>query len=66
MNKVTLLKNLGVGLIALGALLLILGATVPFMNDLIDYNAFTFGAAGLVIVGLLLHIILNKRLPLDE
>lgn len=62
----TFLKNLGVVLIVLGALLSILGTAVPAMGDMLDQNWYTTGSAVLVVVGLLAHILLNKYLPLEE
>lgn len=58
------LKNLGVLLIIVGALLLILPTLIPAMVDLLDYNAYTVAGAVLVIIGFLAHIIFNKYLPL--
>ena len=60
------LKNLGVILIVLGALLSILGTAVPAMGDLLDQNVYTVGSAVLVVVGLLAHILFNKYLPLED
>lgn len=58
------LKNLGVLLIIVGALLLILPSLIPAMVDLLDYNAYTVTGCALVIVGFFAHILLNKYLPL--
>jgi protein-S-isoprenylcysteine O-methyltransferase Ste14 len=55
-------KYIGVMLVALGALLLILSAFVPFMNDLADQNWYTWGSLIVFIIGgLITHIILNKK-----
>ena len=54
-----LMKNLGIILIVLGAVLLIL--TVDVLKDMADYNAYTWGSVGLIVVGLILHIVLNKK-----
>lgn len=61
-----LLKLLGIGITLLGALLLILGGFV--FTDLLDQHFNWFILLGLVLVvgGLFTHIILNKRLPLDD
>ena len=50
--KTSFLKNLGIILVVLGALLAILGTII--------------GSAVLVVIGLLCHIFLNKYLPLDD
>ncbi len=55
------MKNLGIILIILGALAQILCAVVPAMGDLADQNPYTWGALGLIVVGLILHIVLNKK-----
>jgi protein-S-isoprenylcysteine O-methyltransferase Ste14 len=54
-------KYIGVMLVALGALLLILSAFVPFMNDLADQNWYTWGSVVIIIAGLLTHIFVNKK-----
>ena len=55
-------KYIGVMLVALGALLLILSAFVPFMNDLADQNWSTWGSLIVLIIGgLITHIIVNKK-----
>ena len=61
MEKV--LKHLGLALIILGALLLILPMLVSAMADLVDYNWSTVGNIALIIIGLILHILMNKHLP---
>lgn len=60
------MKNLGIILICLGALLLIL--TYPafkfipaIVPDMADQNLYTWGGAALTIVGLITHIIVNKK-----
>lgn len=52
------LKNLGVILIVIGAVLLALGAFV--FRDMIDYNWYTCGSFILMIIGLIAHIVINK------
>ncbi|MCR4614144.1 MAG: hypothetical protein K5778_09085 [Bacteroidaceae bacterium] len=59
-------KNLGIGLVVLGAVLLILATVIPPLGNLLDINIYTAGSAFLVIVGLIVHIWMNKKLPLDE
>ena len=53
------MKNLGVTLIIVGALLLILGAFL--LKDMVDYNWYTWGSVVLIIIGLVLHIVINKK-----
>ena len=55
------MKNLGLILIILGALLIILCALVPFMADLADQNWYTWGSVFLIIAGLITHIVVNKK-----
>jgi hypothetical protein len=55
------MKNLGIILIIIGALLLVLCAIVPPMADLADQNWYTIGSLVLIIVGLIAHIFINKR-----
>ncbi len=55
------MKNLGIILIVVGALLLILCALVPFMSDMADQNWYTWGSFILIIIGLLTHIFMNKK-----
>lgn len=54
------MKNLGLILIIVGAVLLILCSLVPALNDMADQNWYTGGSAALIIIGLLLHIFLKK------
>ena len=56
------MKNLGLILIIVGALLLILCALVPAMADLADQNWYTWGSVFLIIAGLITHIFVNKKL----
>ena len=56
------MKNLGIILIIVGALLLILCALVPAMGDLADQNWYTWGNFFLIVVGLITHIVVNKKL----
>jgi len=60
------MKNLGLILIIVGALMLILGMLgdplgVSALSDLCDFNAYTLGAFLLVVVGFVAHIVLNKK-----
>ncbi|MBR0047534.1 MAG: hypothetical protein IJP75_11770 [Bacteroidaceae bacterium] len=55
------MKNLGIILIVLGALLLILCSFVPFMGDMADQNWYTWGSVVLVVAGILTHIFMNKK-----
>lgn len=59
-------KNLGIALVVLGAVLLILATVIPPLSDLLDINIYTAGSAFLVIVGIIVHIWMNKKLPLDD
>ena len=60
------IKNyIGVLLALLGAVLLILAMLVPPMNDLMDYNAFTFGSYALIVVGIIAHVYINKKRPVE-
>lgn len=54
------MKHLGILLIILGALALILCTFVPSLADLADNNIYTACSAGVVLVGLIVHIVLNK------
>jgi hypothetical protein len=56
------MKNLGLILIIIGALALVLCAVVPFMADLADHNWYTWGSVALIIVGLIAHIRINKKI----
>lgn len=52
------MKNLGVIIIIIAAIILIVcGVT----GELINENAVTFGCVGLIVVGLIVHIIVNKK-----
>ncbi len=55
------MKNLGLILIIIGAVLLVLTTVLPFMADLADQNWYTIGSLVLIIVGLICHIVINKR-----
>jgi hypothetical protein len=55
------MKNLGLILIIIGAILLVLTTVLPFMADLADQNWYTIGSLVLIIVGLICHIVINKR-----
>lgn len=54
-------KNIGILLIALGAILLILCSLVPFMGDLADSNLYVWGNFVLIIAGLCTHIVMNRK-----
>lgn len=56
------MKNLGIILIVVGALLLVCCAAVPPMADLADQNWYTVGSFVLIIIGLLAHIFINKKI----
>lgn len=58
MEKV--LKNLGIAMIILGALLMILATTVTAMSDMLDQNFYTVGSLILIVAGLIVHIVANK------
>ena len=60
MNKY--LKFLGIALIILGAILLVLPMLITPLADLVDHNWYTVGNLVLIIVGLISHIVLNKKL----
>ncbi|MBQ0046495.1 MAG: hypothetical protein KBT33_03165 [Prevotellaceae bacterium] len=55
------MKNLGIILIIVGALMLILCALVPFMADMADQNWYTWGGVFVIIAGLITHIVVNKK-----
>ena len=59
-------KNIGILLVILGAVLLILPNLISPLGDLLDQNPYTVGSVVLVIAGLIVHIWLNKVLPLDD
>ena len=59
-------KNIGIALVVLGAVLMILATVIPALGDLLDQNIYTAGSAFLVIAGIIVHIWLNKKLPLDD
>ena len=55
------MKNLGVILVIVGALLLIICALpVQALSDLADQNWYTVGSFVIIIIGLIAHIVLNK------
>ncbi len=51
-------KYLGIIIIVLGALMLV----VSYFVDLVDYNGYQVGAFFLIILGLIAHIQIAKRL----
>ncbi len=55
------MKNLGLILIIIGAVLLVLTTVLPFMADLADQNWYTIGSLVIIIVGLICYIVINKR-----
>jgi hypothetical protein len=55
------MKNLGLILIIIGAVLLVLTTVLPFMADLADQNWYTIGSLVIIIAGLICHIVINKR-----
>lgn len=58
------MKNIGTILTLIGAIMLIVPTLVNSLSELVDYNSYTITAALFVVGGILVHIILNKRLPL--
>ena len=56
------MKNLGIILVVVGALLLVLCSLVPFMGDLADQNWYTWGSVLLIVAGLLTHIYMKKKI----
>ncbi len=54
----TLKKNLGIILILLGAIALF----TAYYTGLVDYNWATGGSLALMIAGVIVHIIMNKRI----
>ncbi|MCF0196251.1 MAG: hypothetical protein HUK03_03265 [Bacteroidaceae bacterium] len=50
-------KYIGIGLIVLGAILLIIG---HFQGELVDYNWYTIPCLLLIIVGIVAHIWVTK------
>jgi len=63
-----IVKLSGIFLSLLGAFLFILATFLPFLNFLLDqpFNWFISLCLIFIIGGLVLHIILNKTLPLDD
>ena len=55
------MKNLGLILILVGAVLQIISALIPALSDLADQNWYTWGSFFLIIIGLISHIVLNKK-----
>jgi uncharacterized membrane protein len=61
------MKNLGIILIIVGAVMMIAGMLgdplgIGFLSDLCDFNAYTLGAFFLCVIGLISHIVINKRI----
>lgn len=56
--KNLLLKNLGVILIVIAAIVLICSYYLGWNNN----NSVQFGSLGLMVIGLILYIILNKKI----
>ncbi len=56
----SLLKNLGLILVILGAIILI--AVFLSGSAAVNNNAVLGGSLGLILLGLILHIVLNKRI----
>jgi len=59
-----MLKNIGIILAIIGAVMLILPAVVSSCSSLVDYNIYTVTATVLVVAGIVLHITMHKYLPL--
>ena len=56
------MKNLGLILILVGAVLQIISALIPALSDLADQNWYTWVSFFiLIIIGLISHIVLNKK-----
>ncbi len=51
------MKNLGLIMIVLGALMLI----ISYFVDLVDYNWYNGGSLALIILGIIAHVVLTKR-----
>lgn len=51
-------KYLGIPVIVLGAVLLVLS----YFLDWTDYNALQFGSLALIIIGLIVHIVIQKKM----
>ena len=64
--KTNPLKLLGTGLVVLGAIMLLVASF--FFTNLLEtpFNIYILLALLFCIGGLIVHIILNKRLPLDD
>lgn len=64
--KTNPMKLLGIGMILLGAIMLIIACF--FATGLLEtpFNIYILLALLLCVSGLIVHIIMNKRLPLDE
>jgi hypothetical protein len=50
-------KYLGILLIVLGAIVLL----VSYLAELVDYNPVQFSGLGLIIAGLITHIVITRR-----
>lgn len=51
-------KYLGIALIVLGAIILL----VSYLAELVDYNPVQFTGLGLIIAGLIAHILITRRI----
>ncbi len=56
------MKFLGISMIVIGALALVLSMVVPAIADMADENWYTWGSVLLIIIGLISHIIISKKL----
>ena len=56
----SLLKNLGLILVIAGAIILV--AVFMTGSAAVNSNAVSGGSVGLILLGLILHIVLNKRI----
>lgn len=54
----TLLKNLGIVIIVIAVAILI----ISYVANWVDYNWVNGSALALMIIGLIVHIVLNKRI----
>lgn len=50
-------KYLGILLIVIGAIVLL----ISYLTELVDYNPVQFTGLGLIIAGLIAHIVITKR-----
>ena len=56
-NYINMKKYLGILLIVIGAIVLL----ISYLTELVDYNPVQFSGLGLIIAGLIAHIIITRR-----